>query len=108
MERKTEEVCSRLAPELRKQAKELCKIEKAMRDKIDKILPEFKDMPVAQEATTTQGERVLKANPAIQETRALFRDYAAVVKSQRDLFDNVPQPAEISSLDSLRKKYKLA
>lgn len=105
---KAEEVCSRLSPELQDQAIELCRIEEAMRNKIDSVLPEFAEMDLAQRATTQKDETVWKINPAMQEARALFRDYAAVVKSQKDLFENVPHSARVSSIDALKKKYKLA
>ena len=92
------------APELA----ELSEIEKAMRGKIDAVLPEFRDMELSQKVTSTQGELVLKANTRIQEARALFRDYAAIVKAKRDVENNVPEPAEISNLSDLRKRFKVA
>lgn len=60
----------------------------AMREKLIKEIPNFKDMPLSQEATTTQGEKVMKANPAPQEFRGLVRDYATIVKLLNELDKN--------------------
>lgn len=90
------------------QEKTISKIEKAMREKVKQQLPIFEKMPAAQTMTTTQGEKVLKNNPAMQEIRALFRDYVAVVKIQRDLAGGDSEPVEISSLESLRGKFKIS
>lgn len=99
---------SRLAPEIREQAEEVCKIEEAMRAKVSSVLPEFPNMDLAQRATTTQGEEVWKANPKIQEARALFRDYTAIVKAQRDIFESNVAPADVSQLSDLRERFKVA
>ena len=93
---------------IKKQYDTVCAIEKAMREKVEEQIPAFKYMQVAQEATTTQGERVLKANPAMQEIRALFRDYATIVKVQQDIAKNNPAPVEVSSLEDFRSRLKAA
>ena len=41
---------------LKEQAVIICKIEKAMRSKVKELIPTYKQMPVAQTVTTTQGE----------------------------------------------------
>ena len=89
------------------QEKTISKIEKAMREKVEQQLPVFEKMPVAQTMTNTQGEKVLKNNPAMQEIRSLFRDYVAVVRVQRELAGEDSDAAEVTSLDALRKKFKV-
>lgn len=93
---------------IEKQYGTVCAIEQAMRKKVEEQLPIFEDMQAAQPVTTTQGEKVLKANPAMQELRALFRDYAAIVKFQQDIAKNNPAPVEVSSLEDFRSKLKAA
>ena len=72
---------------------------------IEKQLPVYKEMEAGQQMTTTQGELVWKANPAMQEIRANIRDYCYVVKTMAGLGS---EDEEIhSSLDDMKKKFKL-
>lgn len=93
---------------LKEQAVIVCKIEKAMRSKVKSLIPVYKEMPVAQTVTSTQGEEVLKGNPAMQEIRATFRDYCTIVKVQQDFLANRAAPVEVANIDSIRKKLKIA
>lgn len=88
------------------QEKLISKIEQTMRSWIKKQIPVYKQMPAAQTMTSTQGERVLKANPATQEIRAAFKDYCYVVKTMREIAEG--EPAEISSLEEIRARFKVA
>jgi hypothetical protein len=93
---------------IEKQYDTVCAIEQAMRGKVEEQIPHFQNMNVVQLVTSTQGEKVLKANPAMQEIRALFRDYAAIVKVQQDIVKNNPAPVEVSSLENFRSRLKAA
>ena len=88
------------------QEKTINKIEETMRAWIENQLPVYEQMPAAQTMTTTQGERVLKANPATAEIRAAFKDYCYVVKTQKELSEGTETTAT-SSIDELRKKFKV-
>ena len=88
------------------QEKTINKIEETMRAWIENQLPVYEQMPAAQTMTTTQGERVLKANPATAEIRAAFKDYCYVVKTQKELSEGNETTAT-SSIDELRKKFKM-
>ena len=88
------------------QEKTINKIEETMRAWIESQLPVYEQMPAAQTMTTTQGERVLKANPATAEIRAAFKDYCYVVKTQKELSEGNETTAT-SSIDELRKKFKV-
>ena len=81
------------------------KIEKTMRKWIEEQIPVYEQMPAAQTMTTTQGERVLKANPALQEIRAAFRDYCYVVKTIAGLEGETEELH--STLDDMKKKFKI-
>ena len=94
--------------DLSEQIEELAKIEQAMREKVEEQIPIFQSMDVAQVVTSTQGERVTKANPAMQEMRALFRDYATIVKMQKEIVGGQTEQAEVTSLESMRAKFKVA
>ena len=86
------------------QEKTIKKIETAMRGWIEEQIPIYEKLPAAQTMTTTQGERVLKANPALQEIRAAFRDYCYVVKTMEGLNED-EEPH--STLDEMKKKFKI-
>ena len=66
-------------------------------------------MPVAQAVTTTQGEQILKANPAMGEIRATLKDYIFIVKTQWDMIGNkTAAPVDVAKIDSIRQKLKIA
>ena len=109
MTRKEAEALKDIDPRMKDQAAMVWKIERAMRKKVKALFPTFEEMPVAQAVTSTQGEEVLKSNPAMQEIRATFRDYCTIVKSQMALLgDKAPAAAEVSQLDTIRAKLKIA
>ena len=94
--------------DLSEQIEELAKIEQAMREKVEEQIPIFQGMDVAQIVTSTQGEQVIKANPAMQEMRALFRDYATIVKMQKEIMGGQTEQADVTSLESMRARFKVA
>lgn len=87
------------------QEKTISKIEQTMRTWIESQLSVYEQMPAAQTMTTTQGERVLKANPATAEIRAAFKDYCYVVKTQKELNDS--SEVNTTAIDDLRRKFKV-
>lgn len=94
-------------PALRNQAATVCKIEKALRDKVNELIPVLDETPISQTVISTQGDRVIKGNPAMAEIRATFRDYCAVVKVQASMLDGKTTPAQMSTVDSIREKLRL-
>ncbi len=89
-----------------KETKEtITEIRKAMQQKIEDILPDFETMDLTQTVRSTQGELVEKANPAMQEARALFKDFCSIVKAENEAGGN---NAEVVSLDSIRSKFRVA
>ena len=88
------------------QEKTISAIERTMREWIEQQIPVYEKMPAAQTMTTTQGERVLKNNPAVQEIRAAFKDYCYVCRVQRELSD-AETPPDITPIEELRKRFKV-
>lgn len=78
----------------------------AMQKKLIQTMPEYEAMPLAQEMTTTQGEKVLKNNPAMQEFRGIVRDYAAIVKLLKEL-DKPEDIIDTSSFEKIRRRFKV-
>lgn len=79
---------------------------RSMEEKILDLMDEFKDAPLEYEAKMSDGRWIRRANPFVQEYRALVKDYASAVKAYRDLTDG-KEPAGVSSLDELRARLKV-
>lgn len=79
----------------------------ALKAKLEQRLPEYNDADLAQTVTSTQGEKVLKANPFVSEFRATARDYAAILRDLHELLDAHGTPAELTSLDDFRKRHNI-
>lgn len=96
-------------PNLKDQVITICKIEKAMRKKTKELIPVFEALEASQTVTNTQGEKVTKSNPAMQEIRAMFRDYCSIVKVQQDILGSKSAlPAETTaSLNDMRNKLRI-
>lgn len=109
MTKKEKEVLENIDPRMRDQAAMVWKIEKALRKKVKAVFPTFDEMPVAQAVTNTNGEQVLKANPAMGEIRATMKDYVFIVKTQWDMLgEKATAQAEVTRIDEIRKKLKIA
>jgi hypothetical protein len=105
---KPEDICSKVNKDIRPQAETLAKAVFAMQAKIDQQIPIYEHMPLAQQVTVGTGERMLRANPAVQEFRATVRDYAQALGNLRTIIGDNSAPAEVSSLDELRSRFKIA
>lgn len=78
----------------------------AMQNKILQTIPLYESMPLAQEMTTTQGEKVWKNNPAMQEFRGTVRDFASVIKLLKELC-NTDQEVDTSAYENIRRRFKV-
>ena len=102
-------ICQNVKPNIRPQAETLARAVLTLQKKIEGEIDGYEEMPLAQVLTTTQGEKALKANPAVQEFRATVRDYATALNSLNSILEkNAISDSEASSLDSLRNKFKVA
>ena len=80
-------------------------IRETMERKIKIVLPKFESMALSQTCISTQGDLVEKANPEIQEARALFKDYVLLVEKENALGGEV---AEDNKVTELRARFKVA
>lgn len=78
----------------------------AMQKKLLQSIPEYDSMPLAQEMTTTQGEKVWKNNPAMQEFRGTVRDFAAVVKLLKEM-EKSGDEIDTSAFENIRRRFKV-
>ena len=98
-----------LDPIMREPAVVIMKVEKATRKKLTKeMIRKYEEMPLAQEVTSTQGEKVLKSNPEMAEFRATAQLYCSIVKTMQAVFADKAAPAEADEISNLRQKLRLA
>lgn len=109
MATKAEKLCKNVSPDMKAQAVTLAKAVIAMQKKINDKIPEYAEMPLAQQVTVGTGEQILRANPAAQEFRAMVRDYSQALNSLQSILEKSGAGnAEVRSLDSIRAKFKVA
>ena len=101
-------LCKSVNKDIKAQAVTLAKAVLALQDKIENQIPNYKDLPLAQVLTTTQGEQALKSNPALQEFRATVRDYASALKDLNILIEghSAKKVEAVSALESLKSRFK--
>ena len=102
-----EQICANVSADIKPQAITLANAVLAMQAKIDQQIPVYEQMPLAQQVKVGTGEKMLRANPAVQEFRATVRDYAAALKNLQEILDDNPTTAEVTNLDSLRARFKV-
>ena len=67
----------------------------------------FQEAPLSVEVEMNDGRLVPRANPDVQEYRAMVRDFAAALKTYKDITGEQDTP-EVSSLDSIRSRFRIA
>lgn len=102
-----EQICQNVNGDIRAQAVTLTNAVLAMQEKIEQQIPIYKKMPLAQQVTVGTGEKMLRANPAVQEFRATVRDYAQALNNLQNILDEKAEPEESKSLSALRSKFKV-
>ena len=103
-----EKICVDVSENIKPQAVTLANAVIAMQDKIKQQMPIYEQMPLAQQVTVGTGERMLRQNPAVQEFRATVRDYAAALKSLKELVGTSEPEANnhpVTMLELVRKKH---
>ena len=108
MRKTAQEMCQNVSPEIKDQAITLAEAVLALQRKIEKQIETYDELPLAQMLTTTQGEKALKANPALAEFRGTVRDYSAALNSLQNIISENQNSAAIASLNDFRKALKVA
>lgn len=102
-----EQMCEGVDGLIKGQAITLTNAVLAMQTKIEQQIPIFEQMPLAQQVTVGTGERMLRANPATQEFRAIVRDYAQALNSLKDILETHKTTSGISPVDDLRSRFNV-
>lgn len=78
-----------------------------MKRKIDRGKKEFLEAPLSIAVELGDGRVVPRANPIVQEYRALVRDYSTALKAYKEITEG-KITEEGKQLDELRMKFKVA
>lgn len=79
----------------------------AMQDKLIEKTPDYRKADLTFEAEMGDGRTILRANPLVQEYRALIKDFYLAIKAYKEITGN--SGAETAAkLDDLRSKFKVA
>lgn len=103
-----EELCSNVREDIKPQVVTLANAVLAIQAKIEQQIPKYGKMKLAQRVKVGTGEKVIRANPEIQEFRATVRDYATSLNSLQMILAENKAPTQVSDMDSLMKKFKIA
>ena len=79
----------------------------SMQEKLIKNEKDFLEAPLMVEVEMGDGRWVPRPNPFVQEYRAMIRDFAAAIKAYKEITGE-KDSAQVSSLESIRSKFKVA
>ena len=79
----------------------------SLQKKLEDNEAQFLEEPLRVMVETGEGNLVPRANPFVQEYRAMIRDFSAAVKAYKDITGDKDE-SEVSSLDSIRACLKVA
>ena len=79
----------------------------SMQRKITKNRVEFVNAPLTIEVEMGDGRTIERANPFVQEYRALVKDFATAIKAYKEITGEAGEK-EQSQLDSIRSKFRVA
>ena len=79
----------------------------SLKKKLEDNEKQFLEEPLMVWVEMNDGRDVPRANPFVQEYRAMVRDFAAAIKAYKDITGD-KGTAQVSSLESIRSKFKVA
>ena len=79
----------------------------SMQRTLTKNKTDFINAPLTIEAEMGDGRVIERANPFVQEYRALIRDYASTMKAYKDITGQKGEK-EQSSLEDIKSRFKIA
>lgn len=78
----------------------------SMERKIIEMLPEFDEADLVMRVGMSDGRIVMRANPFVQEFRALVKDYSIALKAQKELTGAEDQE-QAAKLDMIRARLRV-
>lgn len=78
----------------------------AMQNKLVDLRDEFESAELTYDAEMGDGRMITRANPFVQEYRALVKDFGVALKAYKEISDGVSE-ANTHTLEELRSKFKV-
>ena len=100
-------ICKNVNSPLKPQIETVVASVLAMQTQLEDNHDEYLTQPLSIQVTVGTGETINRANPFVAEYRALFKDYAAALKSLKELIDDVSVEEEINTLSSIKDKIRI-
>ena len=79
----------------------------AMQDKLNEMTPEYLAADLTYDAEMSDGRIIKRANPLVQEYRALIKDYGNAIKVYKEITGDSGLETS-KKLDGIRMKFKVA
>ncbi len=79
----------------------------AMQDKLNEKTPEYLAADLTFDAEMSDGRIIKRANPLVQEYRALIKDYSNAIKAYKEITGDSGLETS-KKLDGIRMKFKVA
>lgn len=103
-----QKICKNVNSPLRPQIETMTRVVLSLQKQLDENYDKYLNQPLSLEVTVGTGEVINRANPFVQEYRALFKDYVNSLKQLKELIDDVSIEEEINSLASIKDRLKIA
>ena len=78
----------------------------AMQNKLTDLRDEFESAELTYEAEMGDGRMITRANPFVQEYRALVKDFGVALRTYKEISGDIAE-ANTQTLDDLRAKFKV-
>lgn len=101
-------ICQNADSVLRPQIETVAKSVLAMQTQLEENYNEYITQPLSIEVVKGDGEIISRANPYVQEYRALLKDYTSAIKQLQELTNGVKVEQEMNALVNMKEKFKIA
>ena len=78
----------------------------AMQNKLTDLRDEFESAELTYEAEMGDGRMITRANPFVQEYRALVKDFGVALRTYKEISGDIAE-ANTQTLDDLRARFKV-
>lgn len=92
---------------IKTQVETLCDVIEVLEQKLQENYDEYVNAPLSIEVKKQDGEVTYRANPFVQEYRAMLRDYGQALSKFNELTRNKMNREDVGNLDDLRDKFKI-
>lgn len=103
-----EKICKNVNSPLKPQIETMVQVVLSLQKQLEDNYDNYLSQPLSISVTVGTGETINRANPFVQEYRALFKDYLAAIKQLKEIIDDVSVVEELDALSSVKERFKIA